>query len=64
MARVVGVLSPFLGGWYFGGVLEGIARTAADAGAAVVAMQTLDAGTDVTTAAATRRTDAQANADE
>jgi len=43
---VLGVLSPFLGGWYFGGVLEGIARAAADAGAAVVAVQTLDAGTD------------------
>jgi diguanylate cyclase (GGDEF)-like protein len=43
---VLGVLSPFLGGWYFGGVLEGIAQVAADAGAAVVAVQTLDAGTD------------------
>ncbi|MFI5897312.1 diguanylate cyclase domain-containing protein [Actinoplanes sp. NPDC051513] len=43
---VLGVLSPFLGGWYFGAVLEGIARAAADAGAAVVAVQTLDAGTD------------------
>ncbi|MBL7253461.1 substrate-binding and GGDEF domain-containing protein [Paractinoplanes lichenicola] len=43
---VLGVLSPFLGGWYFGGLLEGIARAAADAGAAVVALQTLDAGTD------------------
>ena len=43
---VLGVLSPFLGGWYFGALLEGIARTAADAGAAVVAVQTLDAGTD------------------
>ncbi|MFF5289381.1 substrate-binding and GGDEF domain-containing protein [Paractinoplanes globisporus] len=42
---VLGVLSPFLGGWYFGGVIEGIARAAADAGAAVVAVQTLDAGT-------------------
>ncbi|MCM4078011.1 substrate-binding and GGDEF domain-containing protein [Paractinoplanes hotanensis] len=43
---VLGVLSPFLGGWYFGGLIEGIARAAADAGAAVVAVQTLDAGTD------------------
>jgi diguanylate cyclase (GGDEF)-like protein len=43
---VLGVLSPFLGGWYFGGVLEGIAQVAAGAGAAVVAVQTLDAGTD------------------
>ncbi|MEV6843021.1 GGDEF domain-containing protein [Actinoplanes sp. NPDC051411] len=43
---VLGVLSPFLGGWYFGGVIEGIARVASGAGAAVVAIQTLDAGTD------------------
>ena len=43
---VLGVLSPFLGGWYFGGVIEGIAQAASDAGAAVVAVQTLDAGTD------------------
>ncbi|MCO8273862.1 GGDEF domain-containing protein [Actinoplanes sp. TRM 88003] len=43
---VLGVLSPFLGGWYFGGLLEGIARAAADADATVVAVQTLDAGTD------------------
>jgi diguanylate cyclase (GGDEF)-like protein len=43
---VLGVLSPFLGGWYFGGVIEGIAQAAAEAGAAVVAVQTLDAGTD------------------
>ena len=45
-ALSLGVLSPFLGGWYFGGVLEGIAQVASDAGAAVVATQTLDAGTD------------------
>ncbi|MFG1607654.1 diguanylate cyclase domain-containing protein [Actinoplanes sp. NPDC049265] len=44
--QVLGVLSPFLGGWYFGGVLDGIAQAAAAAGAAVVAVQTLDAGTD------------------
>ena len=43
---VLGVLSPFLGGWYFGGILEGIAQVAADAGAVVAAVQTLDAGTD------------------
>ncbi|MDI1462360.1 EAL domain-containing protein [Catellatospora sp. KI3] len=42
----LGVLSPFLGGWYFGGVLSGIAGTAAEAGAGVIAVQTLDAGTD------------------
>jgi diguanylate cyclase (GGDEF)-like protein len=46
MALVLGVLSPFLGGWYFGGVIEGIEQAAAGAGAAVVAVQTLDAGTD------------------
>ncbi len=42
----LGVLSPFLGGWYYGGVLAGIARAAAAAGAGVVAIQTLDAGTE------------------
>ncbi|MEH1123679.1 EAL domain-containing protein [Micromonospora sp. CPCC 206061] len=42
----LGVLSPFLGGWYFGGLLQGIVRAAADEGATVVALQTLDAGTD------------------
>ncbi|GHJ48605.1 hypothetical protein Cs7R123_59470 [Catellatospora sp. TT07R-123] len=40
------MLSPFLGGWYFGGVLAGIVGTAAEAGAGVIAVQTLDAGTD------------------
>jgi len=40
----LGVLSPFVGGWYFGGLLRGIARSAAREGAAVVALQTLDAG--------------------
>ncbi|WP_144125543.1 EAL domain-containing protein [Catellatospora sichuanensis] len=42
----LGVLSPFLGGWYYGGVLAGIARAAAEAGAGVIAIQTLDAGTE------------------
>lgn len=41
-----GVLSPFVGGWYFGGILTGIVRAAARAGGNVVAIQTLDAGTD------------------
>ena len=41
-----GVLSPFVGGWYFGGILTGIVRAAACAGGNVVAIQTLDAGTD------------------
>ncbi|WP_345538579.1 EAL domain-containing protein [Phytohabitans rumicis] len=42
----LGVLSPFLGGWYYGGLLRGIARSAAQEGATVVALQTLDAGTE------------------
>jgi diguanylate cyclase (GGDEF)-like protein len=42
----LGVLSPFLGGWYFGSLLRGIARSARQEGAAVVALQTLDAGTE------------------
>ncbi|MEV0458652.1 EAL domain-containing protein [Catellatospora methionotrophica] len=42
----LGVLSPFLGGWYYGGVLAGIARAAAEAGAGTIAIQTLDAGTE------------------
>jgi diguanylate cyclase (GGDEF)-like protein len=40
------VLSPFLGGWYFGGILIGIVRAGAEAGANIVAVQTLDAGTE------------------
>jgi diguanylate cyclase (GGDEF)-like protein len=40
------VLTPFLGGWYYGGLLAGIARGAGEAGAGVIAVQTLDAGTD------------------
>ncbi|MEV1286193.1 EAL domain-containing protein [Micromonospora sp. NPDC049679] len=42
----LGVLSPFLGGWYFGGILSGITGAATAAGANVVAVQTLDAGTN------------------
>ena len=45
-AHTFGVLSPFLGGWYFGGILTGIVRAAADVDADIVAIQTLDAGTD------------------
>ncbi|WP_213454611.1 EAL domain-containing protein [Rhizomonospora bruguierae] len=44
--RALGVLSPFLGGWYYGGVLAGIAEAAHRAGSTVLAIQTLDAGTD------------------
>ncbi|HEX8627025.1 MAG TPA: diguanylate cyclase, partial [Catenuloplanes sp.] len=42
----LGVLAPFTGGWYFGGLLDGIARSAAAADATVIAIQTLDAGTN------------------
>ncbi len=45
-AFTLGVLSPFIGGWYFGGLLSGITRVAAGNGAAMVAVHTLDAGTD------------------
>ena len=41
----LGVLSPYLGGWYFGGLITGISHRAAVLGASVVAIQTLDAGT-------------------
>lgn len=44
--RALGVLSPFLGGWYYGGILSGVASAAHQAGSTVVAIQTLDAGTD------------------
>ncbi len=40
----IAVLSPLVGGFYFGGVLSGIADEAARVGARVVAVQTLDAG--------------------
>jgi diguanylate cyclase (GGDEF)-like protein len=45
-AFTLGVLSPFIGGWYFGGLLSGITRAAAANGAAMIAVHTLDAGTD------------------
>ncbi len=38
----IGVLSPLLGGTFFGRVLAGIARVGGEAGARVVAIQTLD----------------------
>lgn len=40
----IGVLSPLAGGFYFGGILKGIARATAAAGGRVIAIQTLDAG--------------------
>ncbi|NUT32495.1 MAG: EAL domain-containing protein [Hamadaea sp.] len=42
----LGVLSPFLGGWYYGGIVNGIARAGWRLNANVVALQTLDAGTE------------------
>ena len=40
----VAVLSPVTGGFYFGGILTGIAREVAASGGRVVLLQTLDAG--------------------
>ena len=40
----IGVLSPLLAGFYFGGILKGVARAAAKAGGQVIAMQTFDPG--------------------
>lgn len=40
----IGVLSPLAGGFYFGGVLGGIAATVRAAGGRVIAIQTLEAG--------------------
>ncbi|GIE28261.1 hypothetical protein Ait01nite_013060 [Actinoplanes italicus] len=42
----LGVLSPFIGGWYFGGLLRGISRVALGDNAVMVAVHTLDAGTE------------------
>ncbi|BEL06192.1 hypothetical protein Q0Z83_043830 [Actinoplanes sichuanensis] len=42
----LGVLSPFIGGWYFGGLLSGISRVAVSDDAAMLAVHTLDAGTE------------------
>ena len=40
----IGVLSPFVSGFYFGGVIRGVANAAAEAGARLVAIQTSDPG--------------------
>ncbi|HEY8729781.1 MAG TPA: EAL domain-containing protein, partial [Acidothermaceae bacterium] len=40
----IGVLSPFVGGFYFGAIIRGVAGAAAEAGARVVAIQTFDPG--------------------
>ncbi|MFI2751978.1 substrate-binding domain-containing protein [Cellulomonas sp. P22] len=44
--RTIGVLSPVVGGFYFGGLIAGIARAARSAGHRVVAVQTYPAGLD------------------
>jgi diguanylate cyclase (GGDEF)-like protein len=44
----IGVLSPFIGGVYYGAILAGITRAATLAGSKVVAVQTLDAGAYMT----------------
>ena len=43
----IGVLSPLVSGFYFGGLLDGIARAAQAAGYATVAFQCLPAGVTV-----------------
>ena len=40
----IGVLSPLVSGFYFGGILDGIARAAAEAGHTTIAFQCLPAG--------------------
>jgi diguanylate cyclase (GGDEF)-like protein len=40
------VLSPFLGGWYYGGILSGIAQAGPQLGANILAIQTFDAGAE------------------
>ncbi|HEY8729386.1 MAG TPA: substrate-binding domain-containing protein, partial [Acidothermaceae bacterium] len=44
----IGVLSPFVSGFYFGAVIRGIAGAAAEAGARLVAIQTSDPGVSYT----------------
>ncbi|MEV4140480.1 GGDEF domain-containing protein [Dactylosporangium sp. NPDC049742] len=44
---VIGVLSPFVGGAYYGTILAGISAAAAAAGSRTVAVQTLDAAADM-----------------
>ena len=40
----IGVLSPFVSGFYFGGVIRGAAGAAGEAGARLIAIQTSDPG--------------------
>jgi diguanylate cyclase (GGDEF)-like protein len=42
----IGVLSPLLAGFYFGGILKGVARAAATSDGQVIAVQTFEAGMD------------------
>ncbi|MGW6130514.1 substrate-binding domain-containing protein [Cellulomonas sp. NPDC055163] len=44
--RTIGVLSPVVGGFYFGGLIAGVSRAARTAGHRVVAVQTYPAGLD------------------
>ncbi|WP_136519979.1 MULTISPECIES: substrate-binding domain-containing protein [Cellulomonas] len=44
--RTIGVLSPVVGGFYFGALIAGVARAARGAGHRVVAVQTYPAGLD------------------
>ncbi|RHA44517.1 PAS domain S-box protein [Cellulomonas rhizosphaerae] len=44
--RTIGVLSPVVGGFYFGALIAGVARAARSAGHRVVAVQTYPAGLD------------------
>ena len=44
----IGVLSPLVSGFYFGGILDGVAHAAADAGFTTVAFQCLPAGVNAT----------------
>ncbi|MDM7853332.1 substrate-binding domain-containing protein [Cellulomonas alba] len=44
--RTIGVLSPVVGGFYFGALIQGVARAARAAGHRVVAVQTYPAGLD------------------
>jgi diguanylate cyclase (GGDEF)-like protein len=44
VTRRVGVLSPFVGGDYYGAIIAGVNRAATAAGSGIVAIQTLDPG--------------------
>src|SRR5687768_10736002 len=44
VARRVGVLSPFVGGDYYGAIIAGVNQAATAAGSEIVAIQTLDPG--------------------